>query len=533
MLRIRLVLWYAFLVVMTVAAVGAIQYILLYRSLTNELDTALLDDARATLRLVETRTTQQLATSSTTPKTNVPRSLKDIIDEALAQTPDTIKGDELTDRVLSYLMNEMLNQLSAQDSSAANPFDLIVERTLTSKRNNMVEILAKAPDSSGKLPVIFRTKNLSSQSLYNVYKNHFSIERDTAVTLGSSIFNDDEVRGAYVGSKQFGVIVSFSTNYIDDTVSGLLRTYLFLLPIALVIASLGGLVLSRKALKPFEEIAETAQDISAKNLSQRISMPARQDRELRLLVSTLNSMFGRLESSFERIAQFSSDASHELKTPLAILRGEIEQMQRKIAASQTIDRAAAESMLSSMTEEVARMQRIVEGLLLLAKADDHRLTLELETFDLAEFLRSIAEDAEILTIDRELTFHSKIVSDQAIIRADKTKLYQVIMNLFDNALKYTPKGGEVTMFLERSGKEVRFGVSDSGKGIALEDQDKIFQRFYRTEEARSHRGAEYVARSLGLGLAIVKSIIDLHQGQIEVESEPGKGSKFIITLPLV
>jgi signal transduction histidine kinase len=179
------------------------------------------------------------------------------------------------------------------------------------------------------------------------------------------------------------------------------------------------------------------------------------------------------------------------------------------------------------------MQRIVEGLLLLAKADDHRLTLELETFDLAEFLRSIAEDAEILSVDRELTFHSKIVSDQAIIRADKTKLYQVIMNLFDNALKYTPKGGEVTMFLERSGKEVRFGVSDSGKGIAPEDQEKIFQRFYRTEEARSHRGAEYVARSLGLGLAIVKSIIDLHQGRIEVESEMGKGSKFIITLPLV
>src|ERR1043165_372812 len=220
----------------------------------------------------------------------------------------------------------------------------------------MVEILARIPDSNGKLPVVFRTKNLSSQSLYNTFKNNFSIERDTAVTLGSVVFNNDEVRGAYVGSKQFGVIVSFSTNYIDDTVSGLLRTYLFLLPIALVIASLGGLVLSRKALKPFEEIAETAQDISAKNLSQRISMPARQDRELRLLVSTLNSMFGRLESSFERIAQFSSDASHELKTPLAILRGEIEQMQRKISASQTIDRAAAETMLSSMTEEVDRMQ---------------------------------------------------------------------------------------------------------------------------------------------------------------------------------
>src|SRR5689334_22538227 len=109
MLRIRLVLWYAFLVVMTVAAVGAIQYILLYKSLTSELDTALLDDARATLRLVETRTAQQLATPSATPKTNVPRSLKDIVDEALAQTPDTIKGDDLTDRVLSYLMNEMLN----------------------------------------------------------------------------------------------------------------------------------------------------------------------------------------------------------------------------------------------------------------------------------------------------------------------------------------------------------------------------------------------------------------------------------------
>ncbi len=534
MLRIRLVLWYALLVVVTVTAVGAVQYALLSRSLTNELDASLLDDAKATLSKIKNRSAAQLTRMHTHTRTNQNHeSLKELVDDALAHAPDSLGGDELTDRVLASVMDEILAELSAKDSTASDPLDLIVEQMLTSRRNNLVEVFTLVPDSAGATHTIFRTKNLlPSGSLQKTFGEQLAHRTDSAMSLGSQELDSDVVRGAYAGTRQFGVIVAYSTSDINDSISKLLKTYLYLLPLSLVVASLGGFLLSRKALKPIEEIAETAQEISAKNLSRRIAMPARQDREMNLLVATLNTMFERLERSFEQIEQFSSDASHELKTPLAILRGEIEQTQRKLESKNAIDRVEAEAMLASMTEEVERMQRIVEGLLLLAKADDRRLALEIERLDLAAFLHSIAEDAEILATDRELNFTSELPSGPVFVNADRTRLYQVMMNLFDNALKYTPRGGEVSIFLNTAGGIARFGVADTGKGIAPEDLEKIFQRFFRTEAARSHQGAEYVARSLGLGLALVKSIVEAQGGRISVDSTLGKGSRFTVTLPL-
>lgn len=535
MLRVRLVLWYAFLVVLTVAAVGAVQYALLSRSLTTELDASLLDDAKATLSKIQNRSAAQITRMHVHTQTNQNHeSLKELVDDALAHAPDSLSGDELTDRVLASLMDEILLELSAKDSNASDPLDLIVEQMLTSRRNNLVEVFTRVPDSSGQTHVVFRTKNLAAigGSLQKVFSAQLGKRTDSILVLGSQTLDSDVVRGAYASTAQFGVIVAYSTADINDSISKLLTTYLYLLPLALFVASIGGFFLSRRALKPIEEIAETAQEISAKNLSRRITMPARQDREMNLLVATLNSMFGRLERSFEQIEQFSSDASHELKTPLAILRGEIEQSQRRLAQHSSLDRVDAERMLASMSEEVERMQRIVEGLLLLAKADDRRLAFEAERFDIAAFLHSIAEDAEILAADRELSFESDIQTDVCMVVADRTRLYQVMMNLFDNALKYTPRGGKVSIFLANEGGSVQFGVADTGKGIAPEDLEKIFLRFFRTEEARSHQGAEYVARSLGLGLALVKSIVEAMGGSIAVESTLGQGSKFTVTLPL-
>jgi signal transduction histidine kinase len=459
-------------------------------------------------------------------------TLKDLVDDALKGAPDTLSGDELTDRVLASIMDEMLLELSGKDSNASDPLDLIVDRNLASRRNNLVEIVTNVTDSNGQPITIFRTKNLGTHSLRKIYATQLAASNDSVIVLGKAVLDSDEIRAVYAGSRQFGVIIAYATSDISESTSDLLKQYAYMIPVALLIASLGGFILSRKALKPIEEIAETAQEISAKNLSRRIEMPARQDKELTLLVATLNSMFERLGHSFEQIEQFSSDASHELKTPLAILRGEIEQTQRRLVTSNTLDRAEAEKLLSSMTEEVERMQRIVESLLLLAKADDRRLPLNLESVNLNAFLSSIAEDAEILAVDRGLTFHSSITADQVTINADRTRLYQVMMNLFDNAVKYTPQGGEVTIFLEKENNNALFGVLDTGKGIAPDEIEKIFLRFYRSEEARSHQGQEYVARSLGLGLALVKSIVEAHGGTIGVESTLGKGSRFVVTMPL-
>jgi signal transduction histidine kinase len=534
MLRIRLVLWYSFLVVLTVAAVGVVQYVLLYRSLANELDTGLLDDAKTALHLVSNRASKHF--SSVIPHTHTnysSKTLKELVDDAIRDAPDTISGQDLTDRVLSSLMDEMLGELSGKDSTAPDPFDALVERSLTSRRNDLMEIYTVHPNGTvGE--VIFRTQNIRADTIKNLYSINHLTEKDSARTLGEIDLKDETLRAAIASNKNYLVLEAYSEADIWDTISRSQKTYLYILPIALIIASLGGIVLARKALRPIEEIADTAEDISAKNLSRRIEMPPRGDRELISLVSTLNSMISRLEGSFNQIAQFSSDASHELKTPLAILKGEIEQSQRKIASSMKLETSEAQELLSSMMEEVERMQRIVEGLLLLAKADDRKLPLSKENISLYNFLESIAEDAEILAADRGLDLQRKFDGNaiNVHIDADPTFLYQVLMNLIDNAFKYTPSGGTVWLFLNRTETSVFFGVQDNGPGIDPKDLKKVFRRFYRSEEARAHHGAEHTARSLGLGLAITKSIVEAHGGTIHAESTLGKGSTFIIKFPL-
>ncbi|MEP7233691.1 MAG: ATP-binding protein [Ignavibacteriota bacterium] len=537
MLRIRLVLWYSLLVVLTVAAVALVQYLLLYRLLASDLDSDLLEDAKSTLHLLGNR-------SSTHPGSVSPRrygapstrSVKDIIDEVIRESPDNISGEALTDRVLNALMDEMLGELSGKDSTATDPFDALIQRTLTSRRNDYIEIYSIKGDSGAKsLGVsLFRTQNLGSDTIKNLFNISLISPGDTNRNLGEVPWKSEILRAAIASNKKFMVFAAYTEADIWDTVSRSQKTYLFVLPIALLIATLGGIVLARKALKPIEEIARTARDIGAKNLSRRIEMPARGDKEMTSLVSTLNSMISRLEESFTQIAQFSSDASHELKTPLSIMKGEIEQTQRKLENVTEIPKTETRALLASMMEEVERMQRIVEGLLLLAKADDHRLPLSLKMISPTEFLGSIAEDVEILASDRGLRFVRAFEKDMGdvLINADPTLLYQVLMNLIDNAFKYTPNGGTVRLLLERNANSVIIGVEDTGPGIAEADLTRIFLRFYRTEQARAHEGSEHTARSLGLGLAITKSIIEAHAGTIEVESILGVGSKFIVTLPI-
>jgi two-component system OmpR family sensor kinase len=532
MLRIRLVLWYSFLVVLTVAAVGAVQYALLYRSLANDLDTALLEDAKTALHLISNRPSKHFSAENSHTHTNYSsKTLKQLVDDAIKDSPDSISGQDLTDRVLSSLMDEMLGELSGKDSGAApDPFDALVQRTLTSRRNDLLEIYSLQPDGRRIAVPIFRTQNLGVDTIRNLYSIRQLGANDSARTLGEIELKSEALRAAVASNKQYVVFAAYTETDIWDVISRSQKTYLFVLPIALLIATFGGIVLARKALKPIEDIANTAQDIGAKNLSRRIEMPPRGDRELTSLVNTLNSMISRIEGSFNQIAQFSSDASHELKTPLAILKGEIEHAQRKIGAVHQLESGEAQQILSSLMEEVERMQRIVEGLLLLAKADDHRLPLAKENISLYSFLDSIAEDAEILAADRGLDFQKNFDDNTKGIHidADPIFLYQVMMNLLDNAFKYTPWGGKVSLFMNKSGDLISFGVEDNGPGIAPNDMKKIFRRFYRTEQARTHQGAEHTARSLGLGLAIVKSIVEAHGGSIMLESELGKGSKFIV-----
>lgn len=528
MLRIRLVLWYSLLVFLTLVSTGIVVYLLLYSSLTSELDNSLAQDARSTLRILSNRPIK--SDSAALNKGARSKTIRELIDESLENAPSDLSGEDYTDRVMSLVMDEMLYELSDTVGSTSEQVEGVLQRTLGGRNNYLIEVYKI---ENGKFNYLYRSQNLNSDTLRQLFQINSLSTDDSLRRLGEVDFNDDAVRAVLSSNANYAIIVGSSEEDIHVLIRQLVELYLYIIPLVLLIATVGGIILARKALKPIEDIADTAKEISAKNLSRRIEMPSRNDKELTTLVETLNSMFARLEVSYHKIAQFSSDASHELKTPLSILKGEIEITSRRLESSGTITLTEAKDLLVSMMEEVERMQRIVEGLLLIAKAEDHRLPFDKESVSIYEFLDAIAEDADILATDKGISFARRFEhgTDSIVLDLDKTRMYQVLMNLIDNALKYTPKGGIVTMFLERTQSGIAFGISDTGPGIPPDDLSKVFQRFFRTESARSHSGDEYVSRSLGLGLAITKSIVEAHGGEISVASEYGKGTTFTVILP--
>ncbi len=231
-------------------------------------------------------------------------------------------------------------------------------------------------------------------------------------------------------------------------------------------------------------------------------------------------MIGRLEASFERVGQFSMDASHELRTPLTIMRGEIELALRDTQTAKTY-----KETLASLLEEVVRMTSIIDGLILLSKADGNSIKLEKKPTRLDLLVNEIKEDAEVLAEQKRIQITiSKL--DETTVIGDEVRLRQLMLNLVDNAIKYTEDGGRVTLFLERLDGNARFTVADTGIGIPKNHLDKIFDRFYRVDKSRSR-----FPDGLGLGLSISKWIAEVHGGQLLAESKVGKGSRFTVILP--
>jgi two-component system OmpR family sensor kinase len=239
------------------------------------------------------------------------------------------------------------------------------------------------------------------------------------------------------------------------------------------------------------------------------------------LAETFNEMISRLGRSFKQMRQFSADASHELRTPLTIVKGEIEVGLRKQRPLKEYRR-----ILKSNLEEVNHMSQIVNDLLFLSKADMGEIHLQKQHIDLTQLVTEVHAQARMIAIAKEITVRMSADSNVVVI-GDRLRLRQLLLNLVDNGIKYTPEGGEMVISLASNDSQVKLRVLDNGIGISPEDQLHIFDRFFRVDKARSRE-----AGGSGLGLSICKWIIDAHGGEISVESEPGKGSTFTVTLPV-
>jgi two-component system, OmpR family, sensor kinase len=324
------------------------------------------------------------------------------------------------------------------------------------------------------------------------------------------------------------VQVASSLEDVEDALNTLFLILIIAVPLALMIASLGGQFLANKALRPVDHITQTARVITSQNLNQRIR-PLKVKDELSRLIDTFNDMISRLDQSFRQIKQFTADASHELKTPLTILKGEVEVTLRKERAP-----ADYEQTLKSNLEEINRMSQIVEDLLLLSKADIGEVRLNPEDILVSEVLNEVVIQMKILAHSKKIEIDT-FQDDDIYISGDLLRVRELFLNLIENGIKYSEEGGAIRVTLRKvsqpNGEAERafaeIVVSDNGMGIAREDQERIFDRFYRVDKARSRdQGGS------GLGLSICKWIAEAHQGEIKVESEVGKGSSFIVRLPL-
>jgi heavy metal sensor kinase len=264
------------------------------------------------------------------------------------------------------------------------------------------------------------------------------------------------------------------------------------------------------------------QSISAGSLSSRLDVTNPRD-ELGRFATTINDLLTRLENSFNEQQRFIADASHELRTPLAVLRGETE-----VALNRTRTVLEYQESLSLIQDEAERLSRIVGDLFTLARQPiDEPAALIKQPFSLNEAVRDCVRAAQVLAIRKGVQLNTEGDSSSLVLNGDEELLKRMILNLLDNAVKYTLRGGEVSLTLARQNGHAKIVVRDTGIGISPADQPHVFDRFYRVDKARSRAQG-----GAGLGLSIVQWIVDAHGGKIAVESTPGKGSAFTVELPV-
>ncbi len=300
----------------------------------------------------------------------------------------------------------------------------------------------------------------------------------------------------------------------------LLAILALMLPILVLLAAGGGYLLVGRALRPVDEMTQTAASISIGDLDARLPVPRTRDALERLSVA-LNEMLARLRESVHLSQRFLADASHELRTPLTIVKGELEELAASPGCA-----AATVDAIGSVLEEVERLKHLVEGLMAISRLDTGDAKRELVHIDLMELVATTTEQMRLVAEDGGIRLECADLQSVAVM-GDRGRLQQVVVNLLDNAIKYTPRGGTVRINTLRSGREGVLVIRDTGIGIPSEAIAHVFERFYRVDEARSRDSG-----GVGLGLAIVKAICNAHGAAIELTSTVGVGSQFSIRFPL-
>lgn len=442
------------------------------------------------------------------------KNLLDGLDNSLYSEVKWIRDaiePKISDLETSIPETDEQNEALADSTLEDEIWNIIYEHSLLSSKKQFIQI----KDKDGR--EIYRSLSLGS---FDLPLDSVS-SKEGEISLTTCKFNLHKIRLAVLKSEYLDIGVAYPLEEINHALSDLFRILILLTPLALLISIAGGVFLAGRSLKPIDYIVKTANEITAGNLDRRIPEPRSND-EISRLVKTLNDMIERLDKSFKQMKQFSADVSHELKTPLTIIRGEIE-----LAISRKKKSSELKKTLINILDEIVRLSNMVENLLMLFKSDTGQVNFNFKEVNIAKLIKDLLEDVDILAEEKGIKVETKQL-DEAIVVGDEIKLKQLFLNLIDNAIKYNKSGGKVIISIVRENNFVNVSIADTGIGIPKDEINLIFERFYRVDKARTRD-----AGGTGLGLSIAKSIAEAHNGRIEVESELGKGSKFSVILPVL
>ncbi|MBI4788277.1 MAG: HAMP domain-containing protein [Chloroflexi bacterium] len=472
-IRLRLTIWYVLLLAVILGIFSGGLYVMLSYSLRNEVD-----------RTLETRA----------------KEVQNSISAALAVQSDP-RG---------FFSRGRLTLLPAADTFATPGVYVQVQF-----------------DTTGG-PLISRSDNLGDKAIDVPAAALARVKQGDSIYVNSVI--DSVPLRVYISPLRFRdqtigeIEVAQSLRGVDETLRQVATLLAGGILTGLALAFLVGAFLGRNALTPIDRVTQTARGITrAGDLTRRIEPTYPQD-EVGRLAATFNEMLGRIEELFRAQQRFVADVSHELRSPLTAIRGNLDLLRRGAAD----DPEARHQALAAIDAESERMQRLVSDLLLLARSDEG-VTIQKQSVELDTILLDVYREARVMANGVKVCLGHE---DQAQVMGDPDRLKQLFLNLVDNAIKYTPSGGEVTLSLDCDAPWVRVSVADTGVGIPAHDLPRIFDRFYRVDKARARGGSTGAVGGTGLGLAIAKWIVEAHDGRVEVQSQVGKGTTFTVWLPL-
>lgn len=420
----------------------------------------------------------------------------------------------------SFLNQDLLSGLTGQPivrSFGPNRYVQVISITgrIVLKSTNLKETL---PISQQVVSLALRG-NQVFETLNPVSANHV-ISNGKMRIVTYPVFDD--------GIPRYLIQVGASTSSLDESMFQLRLLLLLGVPLTILAAAAGGFYLAKKAFDPIDRIIRTAQSISVEHLDRRLET-GRVDDEVTRLSKTLNAMFDRIEEAFKLQKQFTADASHELKTPLTILLGEIEVTLNNPRTTQDYV-----SILKSAVEEIRRITNIVDELLTIARLESGQLQLQKKPVRVDELMldaiskTSAYASRRSISIGYEVQDKSEHENEEAFVEGDRDKLLSVFINLLDNAIKYSNDSSTIRVVQIVEDESIKFKIIDKGVGISAQDLPHVFDRFYRADKSRSSDG---VQRGSGLGLSISRSLIEVHGGKISVESKLDLGTTVTVELP--